>query len=95
MSPRNFARVFTRELGTTPARFVTSVRVETARRLLEETSEDLNRISSMSGFGTPEALRRAFLGTLGIPPGQYRERFNRQQPIGRVRAIRPVTVRLA
>src|SRR6058998_2773201 len=36
MSPRNFARVFTREVGTTPARFTTSTRVETARRLLEE-----------------------------------------------------------
>jgi len=35
MSPRNFARVFAREVGTTPARFVTSVRVETARRLLD------------------------------------------------------------
>src|SRR5262245_6419284 len=34
MSPRNFARVFTRELGMPPARFVASVRVETARRML-------------------------------------------------------------
>ena len=39
MSPRNFARVFTREVGTTPARFVSSVRVETARRQLEQQGE--------------------------------------------------------
>ncbi|MCY1016129.1 GlxA family transcriptional regulator [Pyxidicoccus sp. MSG2] len=77
MSPRNFARVFTREVGMTPARFVTSTRVETARRLLEESSEDLEAVCAMSGLGTPEAMRRAFLHKVGIPPGQYRERFNR------------------
>jgi transcriptional regulator GlxA family with amidase domain len=76
MSARNFARVFTREVGTTPAQFVTSVRVETARRLLEETSDDLETICTMSGLGTPESMRRAFLRVVGIPPGQYRERFN-------------------
>jgi transcriptional regulator GlxA family with amidase domain len=83
MSPRNFARVFTREVGTTPARFVTSVRVETARRLLEESSEDLETVCSRSGLGTTEAMRRAFLRTVGVPPGQYRERFNRREPAGK------------
>jgi transcriptional regulator GlxA family with amidase domain len=78
MSPRNFARVFTREIGMTPARFVTSIRVETARRLLEESSEGLQTICAMSGLGTPESMRRAFLRIVGIPPGQYRERFNRE-----------------
>ncbi len=41
MSPRNFFRVFMREVGMTPGRFVERVRVETARRLLEETSRDV------------------------------------------------------
>jgi transcriptional regulator GlxA family with amidase domain len=83
MSPRNFARVFTRQVGTTPARFVTSVRVETARRLLEETSQDLEAICSSSGLGTPESMRRAFLRLLGIPPSQYRERFTSHQLVRR------------
>ena len=96
MSPRNFARVFTREVKTTPARFVTSVRVETARRLLEESSEDLEAICAMSGLGTPESMRRAFLRTVGIPPSQYRERFNRRHPSGRrLHAVAPVARRLA
>jgi len=76
MSPRNFARVFTREVGTTPARFVASVRVETARRLLEETSEPLEAVCARSGLGTPESMRRAFLRALGVAPGRYRERFH-------------------
>jgi transcriptional regulator GlxA family with amidase domain len=96
MSPRHFARVFTREVGTTPARFVTSVRLETARRLLEETSEDLAAICAESGLGTPESMRRAFLRVLGIPPSQYRERFarNHPQPPDDRRITNPVTVRL-
>jgi transcriptional regulator GlxA family with amidase domain len=78
MSPRNFARVFTREVGTTPARFVTSVRVETARRLLEETSHDLPAVCDRSGLGSPESMRRAFQRTVGVAPSRYRERFSRQ-----------------
>ena len=79
MSPRNFARVFTREVGTTPARFVASARLETARRLLEESTESLEAICTLSGLGTPESMRRAFLRVVGTPPGQYRGRFNRPQ----------------
>jgi transcriptional regulator GlxA family with amidase domain len=76
MSARNFARVFTQEVGKTPARFVTSVRVETARRLLEESSDDLEAICAASGLGTTESMRRAFVRTLGVAPSEYRERFS-------------------
>ncbi|MGH7742897.1 MAG: GlxA family transcriptional regulator, partial [Candidatus Eiseniibacteriota bacterium] len=80
MSPRNFARVFTREVGKTPARFVASVRVEMARRLLEETTEPLEAVADKSGLANPETLRRTFMRLVGIAPGQYRERFNRSTP---------------
>ena len=33
MSARNFERVFTREVGTTPSQYVLQMRVEAARRL--------------------------------------------------------------
>ena len=88
MSPRNFARVFTREVGTTPARFVTSVRVETARRLLEESSEGLEAICAMSGLGTTESMRRAFQRVVGVAPSEYRDRFTRQRPGERARPSR-------
>jgi transcriptional regulator GlxA family with amidase domain len=93
MSPRNFARLFAREVGTTPARFVAAARVETARRLLEETSDPLEAVCEKSGLGTPESMRRTFLRTLGIPPGRYRERFSRSHspakaPNGASRSLR-------
>ena len=96
MSPRHFARVFTREVGATPARFVLSARVETARRLLEDSSQPLEAICAQSGLGTLESMRRAFLRVVGIPPGQYRARFNRTHAAGRPpRAAAPAARRLA
>ena len=80
MSPRHFARVFTRETGTTPARFVERARVELARRLLEEGSEGVDRIAADCGFGSPETLRRSFLRTLRVGPSEYRHRFQAAGP---------------
>jgi transcriptional regulator GlxA family with amidase domain len=79
MSPRNFARVFAREIGVTPARFVETARVQAARRLLEESNAGLKEISIATGLGTPESLRRSFLRRVGIPPHSYRERFHRHE----------------
>jgi transcriptional regulator GlxA family with amidase domain len=75
MSPRNFARVFAQEVGTTPARFVEAVRVEAARRRLEESAHGVDVVASACGFGTAEAMRRAFLRRLRVPPSAYRSRF--------------------
>lgn len=76
MSPRHFARVFTREVGMTPARFVEEIRVEAARRRLEEAEEGVEAVAAASGFGTAETLRRAFLRVLGVGPTAYRSRFH-------------------
>lgn len=75
MSERHFARCFTAEVGLTPARYVERVRVETARRLLEETSDGVESIALRCGFGTPETMRRTFLRLLRTSPTEYRRRF--------------------
>jgi transcriptional regulator GlxA family with amidase domain len=75
MSARHFARAFTAETGTTPARFVESVRIEAARRWLEETAQPLAAVAAGCGFGTAETLRRTFLRSLGVGPAEYRRRF--------------------
>jgi transcriptional regulator GlxA family with amidase domain len=75
MSPRNFARVFTGELGVTPARYVENLRREAARRLLERSEEGLEGIAAQCGFGSGEVLRRSFLKGLKVTPGDYRQRF--------------------
>jgi len=75
MSPRNFARVFQKDTGTTPARFVEHLRVEAARRRLEESQDKLEKVASDCGFGSLQSLRRSFLRVLHVPPNDYRHRF--------------------
>jgi transcriptional regulator GlxA family with amidase domain len=75
MSPRNFTRIFTREVGETPGRHVESVRLEAARRLLETTSLNLEAVASNSGFRSGEILRRTFVRRLSVSPRQYRATF--------------------
>ena len=75
MSPRNFARVFTREMKTTPAKFVERLRVEAARRRLEESQNSMETIASECGFGSVNSMRNVFQRTLKIAPGQYRRHF--------------------
>lgn len=76
MSPRHFARAFAAEVGVTPGRYVDRVRLETARRRLEDTSDGIEQIARSCGYGTPEAMRRAFVRALATPPIEYRRRFH-------------------
>jgi transcriptional regulator GlxA family with amidase domain len=75
MSLRNFARVFKRETGTTPAHFIERVRLEKAVRHLEETSLALEAVARECGFRSGEHFRMAFTRFFRITPGQYRDRF--------------------
>jgi len=76
MSERNFARVFRAELGTTPAAYVETLRLEHARRDLETTMRPTKRIAKDAGFGTVETLHRVFRRSLDVTPAEYRRRFS-------------------
>jgi len=73
MSVRNFERVFTREVGTTPSQYVLQMRVEAARRLLERSDRSLKQVAAAAGFGNVDLMRRAFVRLLGITPRRYRD----------------------
>jgi transcriptional regulator GlxA family with amidase domain len=82
MSPRNFARVFRRHTGVTPARFVARLRLEAARRRLEQSAQSgakVEAIAATCGFGTAESMRRAFQRILHVAPTAYRSRFATRQ----------------
>jgi transcriptional regulator GlxA family with amidase domain len=78
MSGRHFSRVFTEQVGETPARYVERVRVEAARVELESTPSSLDQIARHCGLGTAESLRRAFQRRVGVSPDAYRRRFHSQ-----------------
>jgi len=72
MSPRNFARAFTAETGTTPAKAVERLRLEAARTAVETGRVPIDRVAEAAGFGDPERMRRAFLRAFGQPPQALR-----------------------
>ncbi|WP_175720211.1 GlxA family transcriptional regulator [Burkholderia anthina] len=75
MSVRSFNRCFKKETGMTPSGFLMRVRIEMARRMLEERNLPAKTVAAKSGFKTYEAMRKAFQGMLGVTPLEYRERF--------------------
>ncbi|RUW27906.1 GlxA family transcriptional regulator [Mesorhizobium sp. M4B.F.Ca.ET.215.01.1.1] len=77
MSPRHFARAFTGETGTTPAKAVERLRLETARTAVETSSASLDRIAAATGFGDPGRMRRAFMRGFGQPPQALRRSARR------------------
>lgn len=75
MSPRHFARAFTAETGCTPARYVQQVRLAAATELLLRTQWTQQRIAERSGYGSVDALQRAFVRHHQETPRSYRDRY--------------------
>ena len=71
MSPRNFARAYAADTGTTPAKAVERMRAEAARAALEQ-GHAIQEIATRVGFGDPERMRRAFVRLYGAPPAALR-----------------------
>ncbi|MCO6512295.1 MAG: DJ-1/PfpI family protein [Aridibacter famidurans] len=76
MSPRNFSRVFSNEVGLSPGKFVELSRLERARYLLEDSDLSLPAIAEKCGYETADGLRLAFNRHLDVSPREYRRRFS-------------------
>jgi transcriptional regulator GlxA family with amidase domain len=74
-SLRHLTRVFHRELGLTPGRYVEGVRIEAAKARLQRSNESLTTIARATGFGSDETMRRAFWRELSTTPAAYRQGF--------------------
>ncbi|MEX2149574.1 MAG: DJ-1/PfpI family protein [Steroidobacteraceae bacterium] len=75
MSPRHFARLFAARLGRSPGAYVRQLRIEQARRRIEEGASRLKQVARDCGFADEQALRRGFQDVVGITPAEYRSRF--------------------
>ena len=74
VSARHLSRMFQEELGVSPGKYVESVRVDAAIRLLHE-GQSVTATARQVGIGSPESLRRAFLTRVGVSPRAYQQRF--------------------
>jgi transcriptional regulator GlxA family with amidase domain len=75
MSERSFQRMFSREVGVSPGKFVERTRLDAARRLLEQTEDGLAGVASQCGFANVETFHRSFKRQVGVTPSEYRRRF--------------------
>lgn len=77
MSPRHFSRLYKQKTGRTPAKAVEIFRLEAARRLLEDSTRNIDVVARQCGFGDEERMRATFQRHLAISPRDYRRRFSR------------------
>jgi transcriptional regulator GlxA family with amidase domain len=75
MSPRTFSRWCRAHFDESPAELVRRLRIDEARRLLEETPLPLKDITARTGLGDASTMWRAFTQRLGVTPAEYRQRF--------------------
>src|SRR4051812_33345623 len=72
ISPQHLCRVLRRERGLTFAEVLRDVRLGEARRLLRESSCSMKEIAFRVGFRHPSQFTRAFTGTCGVSPSEFR-----------------------
>jgi len=74
-SRRNMARRFKQIIGITPIEYLQQTRIEAAKKLLEQTGQQMTEIIFSSGYSDPKAFRKVFKKSVGMTPTQYREKF--------------------
>jgi AraC family transcriptional regulator len=77
LSPYYLVRVFKAHVGEPPHRYLTALRVERARRLLEATSLSITQIAHRAGFGSVSHFSTVFRNRVGMSPSEYRKRHLR------------------
>ena len=75
LADRTFKRRFTQATGLAPLAYVQRLRVEDAKRRLEQTETSVDEVSWRVGYEDPAFFRRLFKRTTGLAPGDYRRRF--------------------
>jgi transcriptional regulator GlxA family with amidase domain len=75
-SRRNIVRRFKQVTGVTPIEYLQFTRIEAAKKLLEQTGQQMTEVIYNSGYNDPKAFRKVFRKTVGMTPSEYREKFN-------------------
>lgn len=74
-SRRTIVRRFKQVTGITPIEYLQRTRIEAAKKLLEQTSQQMTEVIFNTGYSDPKAFRKIFRKTVGMTPTAYREKF--------------------
>ena len=72
MSTTVFKKVFAEVFQMTPGKYLTTIRLNAVRKLLEETDKLLSDVAAETGFFDQSHLTRIFKKERGLTPGEYR-----------------------
>jgi transcriptional regulator GlxA family with amidase domain len=75
ISRRSLERRFKGTTGTTPLGYLQQLRVETAKRLLEEGTRTFDEITYQVGYEDVPFFRKVFVRLTGLRPREYQQRF--------------------
>lgn len=78
VTTRTLIRHFKSALDIPPNQYLQSIRIEAARKRLEETGHALDLIMRDVGYSDPSSFRRLFQKKTGLSPLEYRRRFSRR-----------------
>jgi AraC-like DNA-binding protein len=73
-TPDHLVRMFHREMGQTPSRYVQELRMSAAAQALAHGQEPLEVVAEKFGFANRHSFTRAFIRHLGCGPAQWRKR---------------------
>src|ERR1700744_452540 len=74
-SRRNIVRRFKQVTGITPIEYLQQTRIEAAKKLLEQTDQQMTEVIYNSGYSDPKAFRKIFRKAVGMTPTEYRDKF--------------------
>lgn len=74
-SRRNILRRFKQVTGIPPIEYLQHIRIETAKKQLEQTNQSISEIISYTGYTDPKSFRKTFQKLVGMKPLEYREKF--------------------
>lgn len=78
MNVNYFIAEFSKQFGVTPGQYLKELRVERAKRFLEETDLPVNIIASSLGYSSYEVMSKAFKKSVGVSPSEYRRMRRRR-----------------
>ena len=77
ISDSHLSRLFRNETGKTILHYLTVIRVDAAKKLLDQTNYKVYEISDMVGYRTSQYFSQVFIKMTGMNPLDYRERDGR------------------
>ena len=75
LSPQYISQLFKSEIGVNFLTYLTSLRMERAKKLLLSTALPMSEVAEQSGYGDYRVFTKAFKKAEGVTPSQYRRDF--------------------